>query len=441
MEFIKHPLALIAAIFLALIVFLGTNLTTRPNSGRTLVRYCQWSGVRHQPVVRTIKEAFEQEHSDIEIKLEFYTREYRQKLLTMVAAGVAPDVWYIAPSDVPDMARHGLIEPLDPYMERDGYDPSEYFRVILDSFKFRGSTYGLSMQFGAIALYYNIDLFERQGLALPDSSWNWDDLLAAAQALTRDLDEDGIIDQYGLNIVNSMETVVANFVFQNSGRVMNADRTRVLMDSPEAIAAVQFLVDLREKYRVAPGVNAPGVSGLGQLELFETGRIAMAFAGSWRMDYYNRSGQLHYDVAPLPAGPGGQRGMCANGLANAMNARSRVKEAAWKWIQFYTSERAQRLLGTWKRGIPSMKKIASQPSGVFLNPDAPPQSEQAYIMTGGGPFTPYGETTTLGFYIFKNAYQFLKMGYAAAIAWFLFVLVFAVTLLNWKFGGRKVEYH
>ncbi len=76
--------------------------------------------------------------------------------------------------------------------------------------------------------------------------------------------------------------------------------------------------------------------------------------------------------------------------------------------------------------------------------------EQAYIMTGGGPFVEVetaagyinvGATTTLGYYIFTNAYQFLKMGYAAAVAWFLFLIVFLVTIVNWKYGGRKVEYH
>jgi ABC-type glycerol-3-phosphate transport system substrate-binding protein len=54
-----------------------------------------------------------------------------------------------------------------------------------------------------------------------------------------------------------------------------------------------------------------------------------------------------------------------------LNANSRVKEAAWKWILFYTSEEAQRLLGEWKRGIPSMRRIAEEPGGVFLNPDLP----------------------------------------------------------------------
>jgi ABC-type sugar transport system permease subunit len=32
------------------------------------------------------------------------------------------------------------------------------------------------------------------------------------------------------------------------------------------------------------------------------------------------------------------------------------------------------------------------------------------------------------------------MGYAAAIAWVLFAVVFAVTLVNWRFGGRIVHY-
>ncbi len=45
-----------------------------------------------------------------------------------------------------------------------------------------------------------------------------------------------------------------------------------------------------------------------------------------------------------------------------LNPNSRVKEAAWKWMLFYTSEEAQRLLGEWKRGIPSIRRIAEEPA-------------------------------------------------------------------------------
>jgi multiple sugar transport system permease protein len=61
----------------------------------------------------------------------------------------------------------------------------------------------------------------------------------------------------------------------------------------------------------------------------------------------------------------------------------------------------------------------------------------AYVMTGGGP---NGSTTTISYYIYNNAYQWFNMGYAAAIAWVLFILVFVVTVFNWKYSGKSVNY-
>jgi multiple sugar transport system permease protein len=61
----------------------------------------------------------------------------------------------------------------------------------------------------------------------------------------------------------------------------------------------------------------------------------------------------------------------------------------------------------------------------------------AYVMTQGGPA---GATTTIEYYIYNNAYQWFHMGYAASIAWFLFIVIFVVTLINWRFGGKLVQY-
>lgn len=63
--------------------------------------------------------------------------------------------------------------------------------------------------------------------------------------------------------------------------------------------------------------------------------------------------------------------------------------------------------------------------------------EQARVMTMGGPA---GTTTTLSYYIYTKAFEEFQIGYASAIAWILFVLVFAVTMVNWRFGSRYVNY-
>jgi multiple sugar transport system permease protein len=51
--------------------------------------------------------------------------------------------------------------------------------------------------------------------------------------------------------------------------------------------------------------------------------------------------------------------------------------------------------------------------------------DQVFIMTGGGPV---GATTTMVQLIYKNAFSYGQMGYASAISWILFALIFVVTL-------------
>ena len=64
--------------------------------------------------------------------------------------------------------------------------------------------------------------------------------------------------------------------------------------------------------------------------------------------------------------------------------------------------------------------------------------DPAYIMTGGGP---NGSTTTLIFYLYNNAFQWHHMGYAASLAWVLFMVVFTFTLFQWLGFGKSVHYY
>ena len=62
--------------------------------------------------------------------------------------------------------------------------------------------------------------------------------------------------------------------------------------------------------------------------------------------------------------------------------------------------------------------------------------EMARTMTQGGPA---GATTTLSYYVYTEGFETGRLGYASAVAWTLFALIFAVTLFNWKFGNRYVN--
>ena len=62
--------------------------------------------------------------------------------------------------------------------------------------------------------------------------------------------------------------------------------------------------------------------------------------------------------------------------------------------------------------------------------------EQARVMTMGGPA---GSTTTLSYYIYTKGFEELQFGYASSVAWVMFVMIFGLTLLNWRFGNRYVN--
>lgn len=62
---------------------------------------------------------------------------------------------------------------------------------------------------------------------------------------------------------------------------------------------------------------------------------------------------------------------------------------------------------------------------------------QAYVMTSGGPGN---STRFFAFYLFDNAFQYFRMGYASAMAWILFLVIVLLTFFVFRFTGKYVHY-
>jgi ABC-type sugar transport system permease subunit/ABC-type glycerol-3-phosphate transport system substrate-binding protein len=62
---------------------------------------------------------------------------------------------------------------------------------------------------------------------------------------------------------------------------------------------------------------------------------------------------------------------------------------------------------------------------------------QAFIMTQGGPVN---STLFYAYHLFNNAFRYLQMGYASALAWLLFAIIFALTILQMRLSKRWVHY-
>ena len=60
-----------------------------------------------------------------------------------------------------------------------------------------------------------------------------------------------------------------------------------------------------------------------------------------------------------------------------------------------------------------------------------------WLLTQGGPDN---ATNLYSVYLYQNAFQFFKMGYASALAWVLFVIIVVFTVVIFRTGGAKVHY-
>ncbi|MCY4109282.1 MAG: extracellular solute-binding protein, partial [Chloroflexi bacterium] len=99
---------------------------------------------------------------------QFPFADFAAKLLTSLAGGVAPDVNYVHPQFVVQMAANGVIEPLDEYMKADsGFARDDFHSGSLEAMSYKGKAYTVPMFHGPWLYIYYKPLLENAGLELP----------------------------------------------------------------------------------------------------------------------------------------------------------------------------------------------------------------------------------------------------------------------------------
>ena len=327
--------------------------------------------VSHQQVA----DAFMKEHP--EIKVETWNQPYSDyftKIQALWAAGdpqTIPDVAFLWPP--PKYAAEGVLENLDPYIQKSGYDLNDYWPGLLESAKYKGSVYGLPRDIEADVLYYNKALLDKAGVKYPDENWTWDDLLAAAQKLTVK-DANGNVTQYALAMENGNKYDI--LLNQNGGAILDDYRnpSKCMLSDPKSVQAVSFFADLLAKGYAMKDADL-GQAG-GDQGAFQSGQAAMIIQNTSRVSAFNKA-NLNYDVAVIPIPKGGKRYNPAGGAAWVMSAKSDNKDAAWTFLSWLQSANGGEKIYT-ERGeiFPALQSVANSPT--FLT-NQPPANKQAII--------------------------------------------------------------
>lgn len=273
------------------------------------LKVANWAGPEGIAIEEANLEEFRQAHPHVRVTLEPIPRDYQQKILTSIAGGTAPDVFLLDAITVPDFIEAGALLDLSPYVERVGIDLSDFYPHILGIAERGERLYAFPKDFTPMVIYYNKKLFAQANLDYPDEAWSWDDFLQAARKLTRDLDGDGRIDQYGVMPFTRFY-LWPPWVWSNGGDFLDPSGRRAsgYLDSPETAEALEFLLDLIIREKVAAGYAAAESAG-DELGLFLSGRVAMAESGHWWMPQLKKAiedKRLEPGIVALPIPPGGK---------------------------------------------------------------------------------------------------------------------------------------
>ena len=309
------------------------------------VHYAYWQETL-TPYLEECKAAFEAANPNITIVLEPTAwGEYWTKLETAATGGSAADVFHMNGPNIYKYADAGVILPLDEYIASSGLDMGNYPAAMNSLYNVGGAQYGIPMDYDTIGLWYNKELFDAAGVEYPNDTWTWEDLEAAAAALTNA--ETGV---YGIAAGYADQGGFFNTVPAAGGYILNADATKSGFDDPATIAGLKVWIDLMEKgyspSQASLNENADYIQ-------FMSGKVAMLFAGDWfAATFADPSFNDKCDVAKLPT-INGTRATCIHGKANCVNAASANVDAAWAWAAYLSGDAANEALGKTGAAIPA----------------------------------------------------------------------------------------
>jgi len=322
--------------------------------------YWDYVGLYDPTEVTAIHTRFQKLYPSVSVKAESVPwTQYWQKLGATLTAGGPPDVWNTAPTFYYEYINRGQLLNLDPYIKSD-YDLKDVFSNTLYMWQSppgSGPRYGIPRDWVCSALFYRPDMFHKAGIKPPDESWTMDTLLDAAKELTLWKKGAPTPDQWGFTTGFGSNVSFDPHVYADGGRVLSVDRTKCMLDQPEAIATLQWQVDMIRKYKVAPSP----ATYQNQPDPFISGKAAMTINGSWTTISLNPVKKYPWDVMMMPKGKVSRKVYLGpDGIV--ISQKTQHPNEAWKLAKFVASSQMG-LEWYFATGlVPASKKLASSPA-------------------------------------------------------------------------------
>src|SRR5579885_1812221 len=279
--------------------------------------------------------------------------ELTRKLLAMIAAKDLPDFYWNRQRTATPFFDRGVVLDINPRVAADKVDLKDFWPSAIKTYTREGKLYGLPNSASSHAYYFNVDMYKKAGVPLPTETaskgaWNWDAIVDQGKKLSGG---EGPTRTFGFNAVTSIYQV-DQFIWQNGGDLWDEKVTVCKLNEPEAVGAIQWLVDCAQKHKIMPTSTDTKAGG----DMFVAGRCGLVAAGRYILDTLLNS---KFEVG-MVVGPNGPKANTVRGddLAASILKDAANPDAAWNFAKMWTSDDGQKLVLASRRSFTARRSFA-----------------------------------------------------------------------------------
>jgi multiple sugar transport system substrate-binding protein len=322
--------AVVGVIILALIFVVFKILTSSSISQSSSGTLTWWGLWEDSTAVQPLIDAYESQHSGTKINyVKESPQDYRERLTSSLAKGDGPDIFFFHNSWVPMFK--GSLDSLPATVMNPADFARTFYPVTSSDLTSGSSIVGIPLEYDALTLYINQDIFDKAGKTPPTS---WDDFRAVAKQLTVK-DDQGVITQAGAAMgrtenVDHWPEILSLLMLQNG----------VDLENPTGISAEGALTYFT-LFATTDGVWDATLPS--STQAFAAGKLAMYIGPTWRaFEIQTQNPNLKFKTVPVPQLPKDNPSQpdvtYATYWAQGVWSGSSHKAAAWDFLNFLSTK-------------------------------------------------------------------------------------------------------
>lgn len=243
------------------------------------------------PFMQTIVDEFNAAHENITVNMESQAwGEYYESIPAAVSTGNGPHIGAMHVDQVATFAARTVISPIDDVagalsLEEDAFSPAVWQAGV-----YKDQRFSIPLDVHPIGFYYNRTLMEQAGLDPDNPPQDRESYEAALEALKA-----AGIQGHWLSPYAPGARMFESLAKQFGAELYSADGQKATWDSPEAVEALEWMLNLVEE-----GHSPPDVANPAEAVAFQNGENAFYWGGIWMINTFGPEADLDWAVAPIP---------------------------------------------------------------------------------------------------------------------------------------------